>query len=204
MSFKSSSPSVNWGILVGATPCFDTPTNHTSLPALVQCNGMTYSCSTLIDSGSEGDFLDSTMARSWGIPAIPLSSPITVQSLNGFAIMSITHSTLSVSLIVSGNHSEVITFYLFDSLSAPVVLGHPWLTKHNPHINWLGNSVLSWSPSCLGPAPCPGSVSHVLQVERVYLSGVPAMDKYIRESLEADLICPSSSPAEARFFAPLN
>ncbi len=164
------------------------------------------------------------------------------------------HSTPSVSLVVSGNHHEVIELYLLDSPGAPVVLGHPWLVQHNPHVDWSGNSVLSWSQSCLasclGAALSPGSLSSVFQVETADLSGVPteyhdlcrvfsrsratslpphrpydcaidllpgtsppkgrlyslscpereAMDKYIKESLNAGLIRPSSSPAGAGFF----
>lgn len=62
------------------------------------------------------------------------------------------------------------------SKSPPVVLGHPWLVQHNPHVDW--NSVSSWSQSCfascLGAASSPVSLSSVFQVEADDLSGVPA------------------------------
>ncbi len=129
------------------------------------------------------------------------------------------------------------------------------MVQHNPHVDWSGNSVLSWSQSCLasclGAALSSGCLSSVFQVESADLSGVPAeyhdlcrvfsksratslpphrpydcaidllpgtssppkgrlyslsgpereaMDKYIKESLNADLIRPSSSPAGAGFF----
>ncbi len=253
VSFKSRGPSVGRGILMGAS-CPESPKSRTLLPVAVKYQDTIQSCSALIDSGAEGNFLDISVAAQWGIPAIPLPSPISVHSLNGLLLSSITHSTPSVSLVVSGNHHEVIELYLLDSPGAPVVLGHPWLVQHNPHVDWSGNSVLSWSQSCLasclGAALSPGSLSSVFQVETADLSGVPteyhdlcrvfsrsratslpphrpydcaidllpgtsppkgrlyslscpereAMDKYIKESLNAGLIRPSSSPAGAGFF----
>lgn len=168
MSFKSTSLPIIWGILVCTFPCSDTTTYGTLLPASLQCGDVVLSCSALIDTRAGGNFIDSPTVELWSIPAIPLSSPITVLSLNGLTITSITRFTPSVSLIISGNHHEVINLYSFDSPSAPVVLEHPWLIKHNPHVGWAANSVLSCSLSCLamclGVAPCSGFVSYVLQV----------------------------------------
>ncbi len=178
VSFKSRGPSVSRGILMGASPCFESPKSRTLLPVSVKYKDTIHSCSALVDSGAEGNFLDISVAAQWGIPAIPLPSPISVRSLNGLLLSSITHSTPSVSLVVSGNHREVIELYLLDSPGAPVVLGHPWLVQHNPHVDWSGNSVLSWSQSCLasclGAALSSGCLSSVFQVESADLSGVPA------------------------------
>ncbi len=146
-------------------------------PVSVKYQDAIHSCSALVDSGAEGNFLDIYVAAQWGIPVIPLPSPISVHSLNGLLLSSVTHSTPSVSLVVSGNHREVIQLYLLDAPGVPVVLGHPWLVQHNPHVDWSGNSVSSWSQSCLasclGAALSPGSLSSVFQVETADLSGVP-------------------------------
>ncbi len=64
-----------------------------------------------------------------------------------------------------------------DSPLAPVVLGHPWLSRHNPNINWRQNTVSSWSEychaSCLLSA-CSSVSCSVLQDEHMDLSNVPA------------------------------
>ncbi len=81
-----------------------------------------------------------------------------------------------MTLITSGNHSEVISFLLVDSPLAPVVLGHPWLTRHNPHIDWHSNTVLSWSEHCHAVylvSACSSVSSSVFQGEPVDLSNVP-------------------------------
>ncbi|KAL1267154.1 hypothetical protein QQF64_002829 [Cirrhinus molitorella] len=162
---------------MGASPCLDSPKSCTLLPVTFQYKDTIPSSSALVDSGAEGSFLDISVAAQWGIPFIPLPSLISVRSLKGLLLSSITHSTPSVSIVVSGNHREVIELYLLNSLGTPVVLGHPWLVQHNPHVDWSGNSVLSWSQSCLalclGAALSPGLVS-VFQVETADLSGVLA------------------------------
>ena len=38
---------------------------------------------------------------------------------------------------------------MLDSPDAPIVLGQPWLVKHNPHIDWANNIILGWSQFCL-------------------------------------------------------
>ncbi|KAL0170965.1 hypothetical protein M9458_035561, partial [Cirrhinus mrigala] len=70
------------------------------------------------------------------VPLSPLTDPIAVNALNGQTLPKITFVTKPVTLTVSGNHSESIPFYILDSPLAPVVLGHPWLIKHNPRIDW--------------------------------------------------------------------
>ncbi|XDV33933.1 hypothetical protein PO909_004169 [Leuciscus waleckii] len=64
-----------------------------------------------------------------------------------------------------------------DSPLAPIVLGHPWLTRHNPRVDWLRRSITEWSTkcheSCLVSA-CLSVPMSVLQEKAVDLSNVPA------------------------------
>lgn len=112
-----------------------------------------------------------------GVPAIPLSSPVTVWGLSGQPVATITHTTPRVSLVVSGNHHESAVLFLLESPHASLVLGHPWLVQHSPHVDWSCSQIVSWRQSChaccLGAASPPVSVSPVLQVEAVDLTGVP-------------------------------
>lgn len=76
-----------------------------------------------------------------------LFPPISVRPLNGLLIPSITlESTPSVSLIILGNHGEVIELYLLDSPSP----GHPRLGQHNPHMvgqGFLSSNLLQYLPT---------------------------------------------------------
>ncbi|XP_073693997.1 uncharacterized protein [Garra rufa] len=110
-------------------------------------------------------------------PLLPLTDIIAVHALNGQSLPDITLITDSITLTVSGNHSESIPFYILDSPHAPIVLGHPWFTKHNPRIDWQLKSVSEWSikcyESCLVSA-CPSVSSSVFQEKAADLCNVPA------------------------------
>lgn len=82
----------------------------------------------LIDSGAEDNLMDTELAKQLrctiqlleiSIPALPLDK------------------TSPVSLTISGNHVEELQFHLLPSPQALVVLGHPWLKRHNLHTDWL-------------------------------------------------------------------
>ena len=57
-------------------------------------------------------------------------------------VANITHVSAPVGLCLSGNHQEEMSFYVIDSPNAPLVLVHPWLAKHNPHIDWRGMRIV--------------------------------------------------------------
>ncbi|XDV19320.1 hypothetical protein PO909_024809 [Leuciscus waleckii] len=138
---------------------------------------LTHDCQALLDSGAEGNFMDHSFARQFKIPLKPLTHQIAVHTLNGQELPTITFATEDITLITSGNHTEIISFYILDTPLAPIVLGHPWLTRHNPKVDWQLKSVSSWSnqchKSCLLSA-CPSVSVPVLQEEAVDLSNVPA------------------------------
>jgi hypothetical protein len=115
----------------------------------------------LIDSGADECLMDSVIASELGIPTQPLSDPMDSRTLDGHSIGEVNHSTVSVQLRVSGNHSETIQFLPIPSPHVSVVLGFSWLQKHNPVINWTTSSILGWSPFCLQAAQ--SSPSHLPQ-----------------------------------------
>ncbi len=254
MSVKSQSSSVDRGVLASATVLSSPPKTRTTFPAVLRWAGFSVSCSALIDSGAEGNFIDERWARDHDIPLVDLEDTTTVFALDGRVLSTVHRVTIPVSLTVSGNHQETISFYIFQSPFTPIVLGHPWLTQHNPLINWDKGIILSWKLAChinclVSAVPAVSSVS-VFQDEPGDLSGVPeeyldlravfsrsratslpphrpydcsidllpgtmpprgrlyslsapereALEKYLTESLAAQIIVPSSSPAGAGFF----
>ena len=54
--------------------------------------------------------------------------------------------TPAAPLILSGNHHETITFHVIRDI--PLVLGHPWFVRHNPHIEWSAERIIGWSNFC--------------------------------------------------------
>ncbi len=94
----------------------------------------------------------------------------------GQSLPPISLSTVPITLVTSGNHSETITFLVTHSPLAPVVLGHPWLTQHNPRVDWGRNTVSEWSRACYASCLVSAGFSvcdSVLQEEMGNLSNVP-------------------------------
>ena len=128
------------------------------LPATIEWAGQQQPLTVLIDSGADENFIDTRLAFQLGLQILPLDSPLVANALNGRKLADITHVSAPVSLLVSGNHREQIQLHIIESPHAPLVLGHPWLRKHNPHIDWVSNKVLGWSPSCLSLCLCQAHV----------------------------------------------
>ncbi|XP_073719444.1 uncharacterized protein [Misgurnus anguillicaudatus] len=174
---KGRCPSVNTGVLVGATSSKLSSVSSTQLPVVLSFAGRDHPSTALLDSGAEGNFIDEALVRAWNVPVVPLQSPLDVWSLKGQQMARITHCTSPVSLSVSGNHREEIVLHILHASLSPIILGHGWLAQHNPHVDWQNSIILSWSQSChvscLGSA-VSGSVLSLPQVPAVDLTGVPA------------------------------
>ncbi|KAI2662144.1 Transposon Tf2-9 polyprotein [Labeo rohita] len=176
---KRASPAVKMGLLSGGISAIKSLSRSTStlLPVRLRWQRLDLHCTALLDSGAEGNFMDFSFARHNHVPLLPLTSSIAVHALNGQTLPTITTITEPITLTVSGNHRESISFYILDSPHAPVVLGHPWLIKHNPRIDWQLRSVSEWSikchESCLVSA-CPSVSESVLQERAADLCNVPA------------------------------
>uniref|UniRef100_A0A8C1EY99 Gypsy retrotransposon integrase-like protein 1 n=1 Tax=Cyprinus carpio carpio TaxID=630221 RepID=A0A8C1EY99_CYPCA len=171
-------------LLSGGISAEKTSSSSTLLPVRLRWAAQTHHCQALLDSGAEGNFLDSTLAHRLHIPLRPLPHHITVHALNGQKLPVISHVTEDITLITSGNHSETISFHILDSPLAPIVLGPPWLLLHNPKVDWSSNTILTWCQgcheSCLVSA-CPSVSMSVLQEEAVDLSNVPAEYLHLKE-----------------------
>uniref|UniRef100_A0A8C6KLF6 Gypsy retrotransposon integrase-like protein 1 n=1 Tax=Nothobranchius furzeri TaxID=105023 RepID=A0A8C6KLF6_NOTFU len=127
----------------------DNKSSRCELNCSVSFNQDCFPAKALVDSGCERNLLDQTIVDRLNIPTTPLTTPIRASSLDGNSLTTITHQTAPVKLLISGNHHETITFFVFPSPQTPVVLGHDWLVTHNPHIDWKTNQISSWSPYCL-------------------------------------------------------
>ncbi len=177
MPVKSQSSPVDGGVLASATVIPSSPRSRTTVSAVLRWAGFTITGPALIDSGAEGNFIDEKWASERRIPLLDLDETTTVFALDGRVLSSVHRITSPVSLTVSGNHRETISFFVFQSPYTPIVLGHPWLTRHNPQIDWVKGSILSWNLSChvnclVSAVPAVSSVS-VFQEEPGDLSGVP-------------------------------
>ena len=111
IQFCDIRPKLKGGVLVSHTsiPKSSTPSEN-RFPVTITWADQTLSIGALIDSGADDNLIDSEFAVQSGIPLVPLPSPLSVQALNGNYLGKVTHQTTSLSLAISGNHVETISF----------------------------------------------------------------------------------------------
>ena len=121
---------------------------RTCLPVTLEWGGRSRRTSALLDSGAEASFMDATAAAKWGVPLVEVSTPLVARSLNGQRLGRITQTTRPLTLRISGNHQEEVSLLIIDTPHSPIVLGHPWMAKHRPKVDWARHEILEWDPSC--------------------------------------------------------
>ena len=126
MSVKRQRPSVSEGILTGATFEPHPPTSQSSLSACI--------CPSLV--------------KRMGISTVPLASPMRPCALTGASLSEVQRVTQPVKISISGNHQEEMVFLVLQSPRFPLVLGKPWLRKHNPQVDWVRGLITGWNPEC--------------------------------------------------------
>ena len=99
------------------------------------------SVSALVDCGATGEFIDRHYAKSSCFNLIKLTQPIPVCNVNS-TLNKAGSITEVVSLILYyKNHSERTTFAVCGLGKQKLILGHSWLWKHNPEIDWVTQEV---------------------------------------------------------------
>ena len=90
----------------------------------------------MIDSGAEGLFINRKFVERHEFPTVPLHRPIPVKNIDGTNNQggAITHT---VALHLSARtHEEDLRFFVTDLGGDDLILGLPWLEKHNPPVDW--------------------------------------------------------------------
>lgn len=119
----------------------------------------------LLDSGATGCFADSHFVRQHDFRTRRLPRAIPLFNIDGTP-----NEMGSITEVVDficryKNHSERMVFYITQLGSHPIILGHNWLTEHNPEIDWkTGKVTMSrcpehcqharatvWSPGTVSP-----------------------------------------------------
>ncbi len=75
---------------------------------------------------------------------------LAVAALDGRPLGSgqIQFTTEDLSLYNGAFHAETIRLFVFQLPQTPIILGLPWLEKHNPTIPWSDKQIIQWSESC--------------------------------------------------------
>lgn len=73
----------------------------------------------LVDSGADKSFMDWRLAEKLGVRLLPLPKPLEASSLDGRLLCKINHHTQPIQLIMVKDHSESLSFLLFNAPSSP-------------------------------------------------------------------------------------
>jgi len=142
----------------------------------------------LVDSGSTHCFIDLSFANMNTLSCY-LVSPIVLHLFDGTTTTIITEAADLPIHFPSGDVTPM-TFYVtpLDS-DCKVVLGHNWLTRYNPSIDWVLSSIKFRTPMQQVPTPSllPDPVAHSLSALRLDTMSVsspslsrpcPTLDSY--------------------------
>ncbi|KAL0162053.1 hypothetical protein M9458_041449, partial [Cirrhinus mrigala] len=125
--------------------------NHCEIPVTLNSDGISVPTRALIDSGAAGNFIDKDFVRANRLPVLSCAHPVAVAALDGRPLGTgrVSHVTKDLTLRVEPGHQETIRFFVITSPQSPLILGYPWLNRHEPTISWARGVITHWSPHCL-------------------------------------------------------
>lgn len=140
----------------------------------------TVSMGVLVDSGADESLMDWGFANQMGVRSAPLNQPLKASALDGSFIFNVTHVTEPVAIRI-GDHHELVTFHLFHSAQHPLILGFPWLKKHNPHIDWCSGRIISWGGKRGGLDRVPGQEVEIGVIGDLVSASAPTHTHNLRD-----------------------
>ncbi len=146
-----SRPNSNPATRVSVTLCALNNDHCMTVPVTLETSSGAIQIPAMIDSGAAGNFLSLNFAQEHDIPLIRCLSPLTVEAVDGRPLGTgkITHLTSRLKLTTGALHQESIQFYIIPTMHASVILGLPWLRRHNPSISWRDCQIINWGADCL-------------------------------------------------------
>lgn len=90
----------------------------------------------LIDSGATGSFLDKSfvLSQNWNMRQV--ENPVKVLNVDGSENAAGSISQAIDLEVMFGEHREKMTFGIVNLGKTKMILGHDWLKRHNPSIDW--------------------------------------------------------------------
>ena len=103
--------------------------------------GEVKSIQSLVDSGATGLFIDRDYVKANRLTTRSLSAPIPVYNVDGTLNEAGSVTEVADLILRYKNHSERALFAVTTLGRQNLILGHSWLKKHNPEIDWATGEV---------------------------------------------------------------
>jgi hypothetical protein len=112
--------------------------DHMALPCQIKGHALV----SLVDNGASGiAFISFSFAQSLDLTLYPLSCPRTLVAYDGKAAASAITQYTVIPLHIS-RHSENLPAFVAPIPKWLLILGLPWLAKHNPYIDWKRQKII--------------------------------------------------------------
>ena len=98
---------------------------------------------TLIDSGAETNVIDWRTVQQYNLPTRPIQKSWTLCGVTG-ATDEVVSKIASLRLHIWGKELRVRCYVTNLSNWERIILGMPWITEHNPIINWRSRTLIGW------------------------------------------------------------
>jgi hypothetical protein len=96
----------------------------------------------LLDSGTEGIYINANYVKKHQLPLQDLRIPIYPHNIDGTPNKNgAIHHAAILQMEMSDNHKEQIMFLVTDTGNHDILLGTDWLKAHNPNIDWAKNLI---------------------------------------------------------------
>ncbi|SJL07261.1 uncharacterized protein ARMOST_10604 [Armillaria ostoyae] len=129
-----------------------------SLPVqLITVTGQkNFATKALVDSGCTSSAINRTFVRKHQLDTVKTAVPIVVYNADGTRNQAGDITEYVEMRMTIGNHVERIDFAVTDLGPKDLYLGHDWLQRHNPVINWETGTVIFGRCHCVqNPFPLP-------------------------------------------------
>jgi predicted aspartyl protease len=143
----------------------------------------------IVDCGATENFIDERYAKQNNIPLRRKAIPHRVLVVDGREVANrpVTHDGL-VDLTIN-NHYETIRLYCITIGNSPIIVGLPWLRRHNPSINWKEGCVTFDSARCA--KECLAMSPHAITVAEEKAIGEYYWDT-AQDTAFQDIVCSTS------------
>ncbi len=177
-----------------------TKMNPLSTCAQLTAGDFVVSVTTLLDSGSAGNFIAGELCRQLRLPTSVTETAYEIQSITGKPLTRrhVKHSVGPLLLQIGQLHQEELNLLVLEGSTVDIILGRPWLVQHDPHLSWKTGEVLKWGnscfPHCFPRLPRPITSVHVqLPIHSTSVeSPIEKQSVYVPSSYShfSDVFCP--------------